>query len=98
MQIEDLDRLPTIHYTQMAEARPDSPNYQELRTFRRELPRLLAEGNEGKWALIKGDEIIGVYETFDEGCRVGTERYLLQPHLVQPLREWQPLFQLKVHL
>jgi hypothetical protein len=98
MTIEDLDRLPTIHYTQIAEAPPDNPNYHELRTFRRELPRLLAQGHERKWALIKGDEVIGLYETFDEGCRVGTERYLLEAFLVQPVREWQPLFHTKVHL
>src|SRR5207237_1276896 len=40
MTIEDLDRLPTIHYTQIAEPLPNDPNYQELQTFRRELPRL----------------------------------------------------------
>ena len=41
MTVEDLDRLPTIHYTQIAEPPPHDRNYQELQTFRRELPRLL---------------------------------------------------------
>jgi hypothetical protein len=98
MTIEDLDRLPTIHYTQIAEPLPNDPDYQELQTFRRELPRLLAQGHEHKWALIKRDEVIGVYVTFDEGCRAGRERYLLEAFLVQPVREWQPLFHTKVHL
>jgi hypothetical protein len=98
MTIEDLDRLPTIHYTQLVEPRPESPNYQELQTFRRELPRLLAEGNEGKWALIKGGQVIGVYQTFDESYLAGRERYLFQPFIVQPVREWQPLFHTKAHL
>jgi hypothetical protein len=98
MTIEDLDRLPTIHYTQIAEPPADDPNYQELQTFRRELPRLLAQGHEHKWALIRGNEVIGVYETFDEGCSAGRKRYLLEAYLVQPVREWQPLFHTKVHL
>jgi hypothetical protein len=98
MQIEDLNRLPTIHYTQIAEPPPESENYQELQTFRREMPRLLTEGHEGKWALVKGDKIVGVFETFDDGYRAGRERYLFQLFLVQPVREWQPLFQMKTHL
>jgi hypothetical protein len=71
MQIEDLDKLPTIHYTQMTEEPPDSKIYQEFQTFRREMPRLLAEGHEGKWALISGDEVLGLYATFDEAYDQG---------------------------
>ena len=97
MQIEDLDKLPTIHYTQMAEPAADSPTYREVQTFHRELPRLLAEGHEGKWALIKGGEVVELFQTFDEGCRAGWERYLLQPFLVQPVREWQPVFRMRAH-
>jgi hypothetical protein len=96
MKIEDLDQLPTIHYTQMPPHPADSPVYQEVQTFRRELPRLLAEGHEGKWALIQGDEIIGLYPTFDEAYRAGLERFLRQRFILQPVREWQPLLRSRV--
>jgi hypothetical protein len=95
MKIEDLDRLPTIHYTEMAEQPSDSPIYREAQTFRRELPRLLDEGHEGKWVLIKGDQIIGLYESLDEGYRAGREGFLFQPFIVQPIRERQPLFRVR---
>jgi hypothetical protein len=94
--MHDLEGLPAIHYTELAEMPPDSPIYEETKTFRRELPRLLAEGQEGKWALIKGAEIIGLFETLDEGYRVGRQRFLFQPFIVQPVREWQPLLRMKV--
>jgi hypothetical protein len=58
---------------------------QEWNTFRRERPRLLAEGNEGRWSLIKGDEIIGVWDTMREACRQGYRRYLMGKFLVQRL-------------
>jgi hypothetical protein len=88
-------QAPTIHYTELPEPIPDSPIYREVQTFQRELPRLLAEGHEGKWALIKGDEIIGLFPTMDEGYRVGLERFLLQkPFILQPVREWQPVLRL----
>ncbi len=97
MKIEDLDKLPPIHYTQLPPPPADSKNHREIQTFHRELPRLLAEGHEGKWALIKGDEVIGLYATFDEGCRAGWDRYDVQQFMVQPVREWQPVVRLRLH-
>ena len=75
MKVEDLDRYSTYHYTEMPEPPADSPIYREVRTFLREMPRLLAEGHEGKWALIRGDEVIAIFETMDEGYRAGRERF-----------------------
>ena len=90
------DGLPTIHYTQMPASRADSPTYRESETFRRELPRMLAEGHEGKWALIKGDEVVELFMSFDDGYRAGRQRYQFQPFIVQPVREWQPVMRLRV--
>jgi hypothetical protein len=95
--MHDLEGLPAIHFTEVAEIPPDSPIYAESKTFRRELPHLLAAGHEGKWALIKGTEIIGLFGTFDEGYRTGRQQYQFQPFIVQPVREWQPLLRMKVH-
>ncbi len=88
---ELLDSLATIHYTQMPEVPADSSIYRECQTFRRELPRLLEQGHEGKWVLIKGDELIGLFATLDEGYLFGREQFQFQPFIVQPVREWQPL-------
>jgi hypothetical protein len=65
-----------------------------LRTFRRELPRLLSEGHEGEWALIKGDDVVGLFKTLDEGYRAGRARYPFQPFILQPVREWQPVLRM----
>ncbi len=93
--MKDLEGLPTIHYSQMPEPPADSPTYREVKAFHRELPRLLAEGNEGKWALIKGDEIVGLYDTLDEGHRAGLDRFQFQPCILQPVREWQPVLRMR---
>ena len=86
---KELGRWPKIHYTQVPALTADCDC--EMRTFRRELPRLLAEGNEGKWAMIKGDEIIGVYDTIEDADRVGVvDRYILAP-----VREWQPMLRMR---
>jgi hypothetical protein len=50
--VPDLKGSYTIHYTQMQDLPPDSSLFHELKTYRRELPRLLAEGLEGHYVLI----------------------------------------------
>jgi hypothetical protein len=59
---------------------------QELTTFLRELPRLLAEGQEGRHVLIQGDAAISVWDTFEDGYQAALERFGLGvPFLVQPI-------------
>ena len=93
--MQDLMKWPKIHYTKLVEPSTDSPIYEEVKTFHRELPRLLAEGHEGKWALIHGKEVIGLFETLDDGYRAGREQFLFQPFIVQPVSEWQPMLRTK---
>lgn len=90
------DGLPTIHYTEMPDWPKDDLLYEEAQTFRRELPRLLAEGHEGKWALIKGNEVVGVFDTLDQTHWAGVERFGVQPFIMQPIREWQPYIRMRL--
>jgi hypothetical protein len=62
------------------------PIKQEIRTYLRELPRLLADGNEGKFVLIKGDEVLSIWDTFDDAYQAGRERFPLHvAFLAQPI-------------
>lgn len=58
---------------------------REINTYRRELPRLLAEGHEGRFVLIKGDEIVSVWDTFDDAIQAGCERFGLETFIAQPI-------------
>jgi hypothetical protein len=87
----------TIHYSQLQDLPPDSPIRQEWNTYRRELPRLLAEGLEGKFALVKGEEVVAVFSTWEDGVRAGRERYGMRPFMVQPIREFEPLMRIRGH-
>jgi hypothetical protein len=81
----------TIHWSELPPAEPGSPCATEWETFRREVGRLLAEGHEGKFALIKGNEIVGIYDTWEAGQEAGLERYLLDAHLIQPILTREPI-------
>jgi hypothetical protein len=82
---------PTIHYTELTADTSGGPIAREWNFYRREVGRLLAEGHEGRWVLIKGEEIIGIWDTEEEGHRVRLERYFMQPVLLKQILEREPI-------
>jgi hypothetical protein len=80
-----------IHYTDFADAPPDDPLFREWRAYRRELPRLLKEGHEGKFCLFKGDDLLGIFDSYEEAKAVGIERFPLEPFLARPILEYDPI-------
>lgn len=61
------------------------PLESEIAAYRRELPNLLADGHAGRFALIRGDQLAGVWDTFDDACQAGHDRFGLEPFLAQPI-------------
>ena len=60
----------------------------ELETFRRVLPDLLADpANTGKYVLIHGETVSGVFPTRESGLDAGYERFELAPFLVKRIVE-----------
>src|SRR5262249_48308674 len=82
-----------LHYTQLVPATPGSPLAEEWECYRREVGRLLAEGYEGRFVLIKGSEIIGIWDDENDARNEGARRYFLlrQGYLVHQIQEWEPL-------
>jgi hypothetical protein len=76
-EVVELESLPDLP--------PGSPLETEWNTFRRELPRLLKEGHRGRYALIQGETVAGVWDTFRDGLQAGYERFGLTPFMVQPV-------------
>jgi hypothetical protein len=82
---------PTIHYTELPAPQPDSQLFHEWNLYRREVGRLLAEGQQGRFLLIKGENIIGIWDTEDEAEAVALQKYLMQPYLIHQIRSREPL-------
>lgn len=60
----------------------------ELGTFRRELPTLLADPtNRGKFALVRGTTVAGVFPTFEAGLAAGYDRFGFEPFLVKEVTD-----------
>ncbi len=84
-------KRPTIPYTELTASDPNEVLGPEWNFYLREVGRLLAEGHEGKSVLIKGEQLVGLYDTFDAAYRAGVEAYLLQPFLVHQILAEEPL-------
>jgi hypothetical protein len=81
-----------IHYTQLPDPPPDDDGLaREWAVYRRELPRLLAEGQEGRFVLIKGDTLHGVWDELWDAVREGRKHYGRGPFLVHQIQEWEPV-------
>jgi hypothetical protein len=77
---------PTVHYTELPPAQPNSQLCQEWNFYRQEVGRLLAEGEEGRFVLIKGEEIIGIWDTEEEAEAVAFHKYPLEPRLIHQIQ------------
>ena len=86
--------LPTIAYAELPEAKPDSPLSREWNFYRREVGRLLADGLEGKWVLIKGETIIGIWDTQAGANAARLERFLMQPVLMKQILAREPILRI----
>jgi hypothetical protein len=63
------------------------PLATELEVFYRALPRWLAEGEAGRYAVVKGTEICGTWDSFRDGLQYGYERFGGGPFLTQKIDE-----------
>jgi len=60
---------------------------RELSVYRKKLPELA--GDEGKYVLIHGDELVDAYGTYEDALKEGYRRFGLEPFLVQQIQAAQ---------
>jgi hypothetical protein len=54
---------------------------KELATYKGKLDEFLP--NEGKYVLIHGDDVAGIWETYEDALQAGYQKYALAPFLVK---------------
>jgi hypothetical protein len=57
---------------------------KELETYRQKLPGMLLE--EGKFALIHGDQVAGTFDTYADALTEGYKLFKLEPFLVKQIQ------------
>jgi hypothetical protein len=61
----------------------------ELQTFQKLRASLLSD--EGKYAVIAGEDLLGVYSTYDDALKIGYEKRKLEPFLVKKIEAIEPV-------
>jgi hypothetical protein len=56
---------------------------KEIAVYRANLQKLLAD--VGKYAVIKGDDLLGVYGTYEDALKAGYGKYGVAPFLVKQI-------------
>ena len=57
----------------------------ELETYEREKERLLGE-SEGKYVLIRGEDVVGTWDTYEDAVKTGYSKFGLAPFLVKQIQ------------
>lgn len=84
----------TIDAKDLPPGKPDSPIDVEWDFYRANVEKLLAEGNEGRFILIKGDQVIGIWDTLKEAEDMANEKFLMQPCLIHQIRRREPIIKM----
>ena len=56
---------------------------KELATYRQKLPEL--KGNEGKFVLIHGEDVVDTFTAYEDAIKEGYARFKLEPFLVKQI-------------
>ena len=62
---------------------------KEMATYQIHLMELLA--NEGKFVVVRGEEITGPYDAYEQSLEAGYEQYGLEPFLVKQISRVEPI-------
>ena len=68
----------------------------EMETYRRELPNLMA--HEGQYVIIKGDHVLGTYDSYGDALKIGYAEYKLEPFLVKHISQTEQVSYFTRHI
>ncbi|WAB91948.1 hypothetical protein [Pseudomonas citronellolis] len=68
----------------------------EITTYNAQLPNLLQ--HQGKFVVIKGEEVVDVLDTYNDALKLGYERFGLQQFLVKRIMPPEQVFFITRHV
>jgi hypothetical protein len=63
---------------------------KEIAAYRRELPRLLEEGHVGRYALLRGDDVLSIWDTQSDAIQAGRMQFGLEPVFIKKIDPRDP--------
>ena len=86
----------TVHYSELADLPADDPLAIELAAYKREAGRLIAEGHEGRFVLIKNGVVIGIWDNWHDAIVAGEARFgVREPFMVHQILTRERVYRLR---
>jgi hypothetical protein len=89
---------PAVSYTELPPPRPESSIAREWEFYRREVANLLTDGQEGRFVLIKGEAVVGIWDTEADAEDAARGQFPTEPALIHQVRRREPLLRLSPRL
>ena len=86
IRVQKLDDLPELP--------PDDPQALDWNTYKREAARLIAEGHEGRYVLIRQGVICGVWDKQSEAINAGYDKFGIVPFMAHRISAIEPLYRM----
>ena len=64
-----------------------APLRAEMEAYYRALPQLIEDGEEGRYAIVKGDTVYSAWDTYRDALQYGYERFGAEQFMVQVIDE-----------
>lgn len=84
----------TIPYTELPDPSP-GPLAAEWNTYREIVGRLLGEGHEGKWVQIRGEQLLGMWDSESEAYAAYCAHYDGRPVLIKEVLALEPVIRVR---
>src|SRR5437773_787605 len=81
-----------VHYSDLSPSKPGEVFWEEYNTYLDNLPRWLAQGLEGKWAVLTGPKVHGIFDTQEDAQQAGCQDFEPGSFCVKRIEEWEPVF------
>ncbi len=64
---------------------------KELEIYNKLKEELLEKGNEGKFVVIKGEEVLDIFTNYEDALRQGLKRYGNTPFLIKEITQFEEI-------
>ncbi len=94
-QLNEAELMKAVHHAALVGGTPidqvpdipdGEPFSQEWKAFKREVCRLVREGEKGRFALLKGNQLVNVWDTLSDAQQAGRLQFGADPFLIQEIQ------------
>lgn len=89
--LREVPAPPTLHWSELSADTAGGEFAREWTCYLTHVAQLLADGQEGRWIIIEGERILGIWDTEEAAQRARQQQLAKRPVLLRQIREREPM-------